>query len=182
VFFMDFLAEPVPVELARKVKAAGVPIVADVEGRHSGVGELCELIDYLVVSEEFAQWVSGERDLKAACAKLAQCPRKATVVTAGANGCWWTDSPGWPPVHVPAFKIDAVDTTGCGDTYHGAFAFGVAKNFSVEETVVLASACGALKATGRGWSAMPTRESLGAFLRERKGHHPAVSGVLAKLG
>lgn len=182
VFFMDFLAEPVPVELARKVKHAGVPIVADVEGRHPNVGALLELIDYLVVSEEFAQWKTGQQDLKAACAELARGPRKATVVTAGANGCWWTDAATKAPAHVPAFKINPIDTTGCGDTYHGAFAYGVAKGFTLEETVVLASACGALKATGRGWTAMPTKQSLETFLRDREPHHRAIHSILHKLG
>lgn len=180
VFFLDFLAPPVPVDLARKAKAAGVPIVADIEGRHAGVEELLPEIDYLVVSEEFAQWHTGKQALKEACAELAKAQRAATVVTAGAAGCWWTAG-GGDPVHMPAFPIKCVDTTGCGDTYHGAFAWAVARGFSVEETVVIASACGAIKATGRGWASIPTRPMLAQFLQDRQPHHPAIARILAQL-
>jgi sugar/nucleoside kinase (ribokinase family) len=46
-----------------------------------------------------------------------------------------------------------VDTTGCGDVYHGAFLYGLVSGFGLEETMEIASAAAALKATklgGRG--------------------------------
>jgi sulfofructose kinase len=182
LFFLDFLAEPVPLELARKVRRLGVPIVADIEGRSGAVGALLELVDYLVVSEEFAQWKTGQRDLAQACARLAAHPRKATVVTAGAQGCYWTDSPARPVTHQPAFPVLTTDTTGCGDTYHGAFAYALSQNWTVQEAILLASACGALKASGQGgWPALPTRAAAKDFLAARQATHPAIAPLVAKL-
>lgn len=182
IFFLDFLAEPVPLDLARKVHRLDVPIVADVEGRSGDVGALLELVDYLVVSEEFAQWKTGQRNLAEACAHLAATPRKATVVTAGAQGCYWTDSPTRPVTHQPAFSVLTTDTTGCGDTYHGAFAYAISQNWTVEEAILLASACGALKASGQGgWPALPTRAAARDFLAARQTTHPAIAPLVAKL-
>jgi len=185
VFFMDFLAEPVPVELARKVRKLGVPIVADIEGRSPGVDALLHEIDYVVVSEEFAQWKSGEKDLATACAALAKAGgpnRKATVVTGGAAGCWYATSNNGPVTHQPAFKVIATDTNGCGDTYHGAFAYAISQGWSVTEAVLLASAAGAIKASGRGgWPALPTRAQAKTFLQQRQAEHPAIAGLAAKL-
>jgi sulfofructose kinase len=54
------------------------------------------------------------------------------------------------PRHQEAFKVDAADTTGCGDVFHGAYAFGLARHLSLEERVRLASAAAASKASHGG--------------------------------
>ncbi len=169
VLLLDFLCEPAPVDLAKKARHAGVPVIIDMEGRSPHAVQLLEQVDHLVAPEEFAQWFTGERDLFAACARLAKKNRAATVVTAGAAGCWWTDSPDRPPTHLPAFPVEAVDTTGCGDTYHGAYALAIARGFCVPQAVLFAAACGALKACGRGggWDALPTSRQVCELLRQR---------------
>ena len=46
------------------------------------------------------------------------------MVTCGEDGCWF-HAQGWLlPRHHPAFKVEVVDTTGCGDVFHGAYALG----------------------------------------------------------
>ena len=52
---------------------------------------------------------------------------------------------------LPAYKVDTVDTTGCGDVFHGAFALAVARKESVSEAARFASAAAALCSTKIGY-------------------------------
>ncbi len=183
VLLVDFLAAPGPLELVLKARRAKVPVVADIEGQAPDVALLVEQVDHLVVPEEFARWFSGQQDLKSACAVLARTPRTATVVTAGAAGCWWTDSPERPPVHRPAFAVQAVNTNGCGDTYHGAYALAIARQFSVLEAVTFASASAAIKAAepGGGWEALPTSTQVAELLRQRLAADDPIRSLITRL-
>lgn len=191
VLLVDFLNCPSPIDLVLKARRWGVPVVADLEAQLPESKLLAQQVDHLVVPEEFARWLTGEPDLQRACAALAETPRAATVVTAGADGCWWTDSAAQPPVHLPAFAVKAVSTNGCGDTFHGAYALAIARQLTIAEAVVFASACAAIKAAGvgGGWDALPTAEQVAAFLRERlRPDHPqrhliaAVEALAARPG
>lgn len=182
VFFLDYLSKPIPLDLARKVKSLGVPIVADIEGRTEDVHELLALVDYLVVSDEFAQWSTGLSDLGAACAKLAQVQRRATVVTAGATGCYYTTGPSVPVTLLPAFTVKTTDTNGCGDTFHGTFAVAIARDWPLVQALLLASACGALKASGPGgWKSIPSWPQAREFMAQRQAAHPEIAAVLARM-
>ena len=72
--------------------------------------------------------------------------------------------------HQPAFLFPSVlDTTGCGDSYHGAFLFGLLRGLPLEKTAALASAVAALNSQalgGRG--GIPTYAQAAAFLAEFK--------------
>jgi sugar/nucleoside kinase (ribokinase family) len=60
-----------------------------------------------------------------------------------------------------------VDTTGCGDVFHGAYASALARGLSLAERVRFAAAAAALKATRPGGQAgIPTRPEVEAFLQE----------------
>jgi bifunctional ADP-heptose synthase (sugar kinase/adenylyltransferase) len=50
----------------------------------------------------------------------------------------------------PSFKIDVVDTVGCGDSFTAAIAFGFLHNLPAVSTLTLANAVGAATATGCG--------------------------------
>ncbi len=77
------------------------------------------LADYLKVSDEEAVLLTGERDMKAAArALLAQCGAKLAAVTMGPGGC--IGAAGNACVHVPAYDVPCVDTTGAGDAFWGA--------------------------------------------------------------
>jgi sugar/nucleoside kinase (ribokinase family) len=160
VFLLDYLSEPAPIELAERVRRLGVPILGDVEARTESALCLAELIDYLIVPEDFATWASGESNPRDACAFLARTERLATVVTCGAQGSYFSTKTDNTVMHVPAFAVEVFDTTGCGDVFHGAFALAVARGLRVKEATVFASAAAALKGNAaggkaRGWEAIP---------------------------
>ena len=86
-------------------------------------------------------------------------------MTCGAKGCWFLDSQAASPHHLPAFRVRALDTTGCGDVFHGAYAAALARGCSLVELLRFAAAAAALKATRRGGQAgIPNRREVEAFL------------------
>ena len=87
-------------------------------------------------------------------------------ITLGAEGCWYSIGAG--PMHQPAFSVQAVDTTGAGDTFHGAIAYGLARGWEVPRTVEFASAVAALKCRALGGrSGIPAWRKTLAFLRSQ---------------
>jgi sulfofructose kinase len=92
------------------------------------------------------------------------------VITGGAKGCWYRGSGEEEARHLPAFRVKAVDTTGCGDVFHGAYAAALLEPGSLVERLRFASAVAALKATRTGGQAgIPTRAAVVSFLQARRG-------------
>ncbi len=182
---LDHLTEPSLTPVAEKARRLGVPVLGDIEGQSESAIHLAALTDYLIVPRAFAVWASGAPEPSDACASLARAQRIATVVTDGAEGCYFSTAADPAVRHFPAFKVDAFDTNGCGDTFHGAFALAVARNLSVEEAIAFASAAAALKAMAaggqrRGWDALPTFDAVLNFLRSQL-PEPQRSPLLQKL-
>ncbi|WP_114240988.1 ribokinase [Dyella sp. C9] len=83
------------------------------------------------------------------------------VLTRGADGAWYRD--GGEPAHQAGFKVEAVDTTGAGDTFNAALA--VFLHEGLPTAVRKACAAAALSVTRLGaQGGMPTRTELDAFL------------------
>jgi len=92
--------------------------------------------------------------------------KAAVVVTCGAEGSWWIGEGVQAPVHQPAFAVEVVDTTGCGDVFHGAYAAAWVRGLPLGERVRVASAAAALKATQPGGqTGSPRWDEVQAFLR-----------------
>ena len=96
--------------------------------------------------------------------------RKAVVVTCGASGCWYLDGEmAGKPQHQKAFAVEVVDTTGCGDVFHGAYATALANELPLPERIRFASAAAAMKATRPGGQkGIPTLSQLQEFLKTAK--------------
>jgi sulfofructose kinase len=87
-------------------------------------------------------------------------------VTDGGNGSWFFQD--GDERHVPAFEIDAVDTLGAGDVWHGAFALMLAEGESTERAIRFASAAAAIKCSRYGGRAgIPGRAETEAFMAEQ---------------
>jgi len=153
----------------RIAREAGVQVVADFE-RNPGPPflELLPLVGHLVISERFARELTGDAlgPVQQLSERLWSPERRAVVVTCGADGGWFLgDGPKATAQRYAAFPVEVVDTTGCGDVFHGAYAVGVAQGLDLAGTVRLASAAAALKATQRGGQAgCPCRDAVEAFL------------------
>jgi sugar/nucleoside kinase (ribokinase family) len=158
------------IRAARIARESGVGVVADLERDPGGpFAELLALVDHLVISEHFARELSGAKDVAQAAEGLYDANRRAVVVTCGAAGCWYVGEDCGPPArHLPAFEVEVVDTTGCGDVFHGAYASVLARGGDLHQRVEIASAAAALKATQHGGQAgCPTMGEVNAFLGGR---------------
>jgi sugar/nucleoside kinase (ribokinase family) len=112
------------------------------------VGPAFEHVDYLLPNDDQVLGLTGADDLEAGCRALLERGAGCVVATAGADGALVVDSDG--AERVPAFKIEVVDTTGCGDAFSAGFLRGLALGRSHREAAVLGCAAAALVAQGLG--------------------------------
>jgi len=126
----------------------GALSILDAGSVKPGTLKLAERVDYLIPSESFALSYSDLSSLDdsasaALCLKkLSQLTRGKVIVTLGEQGLihWSEDR-----VHyLPAFPVKAVDTTGAGDVFHGAFAYGLLQGYSLEQNLRFSSAASAI--------------------------------------
>jgi sulfofructose kinase len=165
VLFVDLCGIAGMIRAARIARAAGIPVVADFErDSEDRFEQLYRLVNHLIVPEHFALKRTGARTAEAAIKKLLR-GKDAVVVTRGAKGCVYADASGI--VKFPAFRIAVVDTTGCGDVFHGVYAAELARGTGLRERVRVASAAAAMKATHPGGQAgIPTRAQVLRFLKQ----------------
>jgi sugar/nucleoside kinase (ribokinase family) len=169
VLLVDHVRVPASTAAARIAREAGIPVVADLErDDHPRFAELLGLVDHLVIPFAFGERLTGTADPEGILAAL-RAPERTTVLTAGATGAWFLGpGPGDRPGHRPAFVVPVVDTTGCGDAFHGAYAAGLAFGLDLSGRARLASAVAALTATRLGGQAgLPDRPAAEAFLADR---------------
>ncbi len=168
VLVIDHTAGPTGVAAARTARSAGIPVVADFEEAHfADFDQLLKLTDHLVLGERFAAELTGRATPQESAAALWREDMGAVVITAGEQGAWFASAGSDEVRHCPAFSVTAVDTTGCGDVFHGAYAACLASGSAVAEAVEVAAAAAALKATGSGLDAIPRGHEVERFIRER---------------
>ena len=99
---------------------------------------------------------------------LGQVPVPELLVTRGKDGAEWISNATGERASVPALKVQAVDTTGAGDTFAGYFAAALDKGQTPEQALTLAAAAAALKVTKPGAAeAIPSLSEVTAFLSQR---------------
>jgi ribokinase len=102
-----------------------------------------------------------------AARQLLQAGPQAVVLKLGGRGALLLTEE--TEVHVPAFPVDVVDTTGAGDAFSAALTIAVAEGLPLREAARRANAAGALTVTRFGtMTAMPTRQEIDAFLAHRQ--------------
>jgi sulfofructose kinase len=150
--------------LLRWARTSGTPTILDAGSLHAGTEYLMGRVDYLVASHRFACECAGTREPAAAAATLNQIA-PSVVITLGHSGLVWKagDASGW----LPGFPVEAVDSTGAGDAFHGAFALGVARGMSWNDLLIYANAVGALCCTKLGARAgLPVASQVDNLLRD----------------
>jgi sugar/nucleoside kinase (ribokinase family) len=105
-------------------------------------------LDYLLPNEEQVLALSGADDLVAGCRALIERGVGCVAATCGAEGAVVVDSAA--EERVPAFEVDVVDTTGCGDAFSAGFLRGLALERSRAEAAALGCAAAGLVAQGLG--------------------------------
>lgn len=155
-------------EAARQAGNNRSPVVLDAGSVHAGALELLPHTDYLVASARFAEDFTGRADPREALEVLHQ-HAPCVVITLGKTGLVWKDKAG--EGSLPAFAVHAVDTTGAGDTFHGAFALAIARGQNLPAALTYAGAAAALCCQKLGArSGAPTEQELKGFLQALEIH------------
>jgi sugar/nucleoside kinase (ribokinase family) len=104
--------------------------------------------DYLLPNEDQVLGFTGAADLAEGCRALLDAGAGLLAVTCGADGALIVSREG--NQQVPAFAVDVVDTTGCGDAFSAGFVYATRIGRAPREAAVLGNAVAALVAGGLG--------------------------------
>jgi sugar/nucleoside kinase (ribokinase family) len=149
----EFMGGEAAAQILSRAREAGVVTSADIlapgdPGLLEWIGPALPHLDYLLPNDEQVLGFTGERDLEAACRAFVERGVGCVAATCGADGVLLVDAEG--AERVPAFAIDVVDTTGCGDAFSAGFLRGLSLGRSRREAAVLGCAAAALVAQGLG--------------------------------
>jgi ribokinase len=153
--------------LASLAKAAGIRVTLNAAPASDLPDALLATIDILIVNAIELETIVSQRapGLTTIADQIRTLPTPTVVVTLGAEGCWLKEPDGTQQ-QTPAFSVAAIDTTGAGDAFAGAFVAAIDQGATSQEAVRFASAVGAIACTALGaQSSTPTREAVDAFLR-----------------
>ncbi|MDQ1597841.1 MAG: ribokinase [Microbacteriaceae bacterium] len=124
---------------------------------------MLEDLDYLIVNEHEACLIAASDDLETASVTLAGLARRL-VVTLGSSGSVLYDG-GVEVARIAAVPVTAIDTTGAGDTYCGAFAAAIAEGMEYDAAARFATAAAALSVQSIGAvPSVPMRDAIDASL------------------
>ena len=152
--------------VCRAAHARKIPIVIDLDQATRLDNPLLALGTHVVASAEALLGMAGSNDYKQALKALAEHLSGFVAITDGPKGVYWLE--GGELRHLPAFKVDVIDSLGAGDAFHGGFTLALVEGRALADMLRFASATAALKCTKFGGaSGAPTRAELDAFLKQR---------------
>ncbi len=130
-------------------RAAGVPVIADLDELYPDVEELLKNVDYLITSRDIPGRLMEERDLRKSLPALwKRFGCRLTAATLGEEGVLAWDGKQFH--YAAAFCIEPVDTTGAGDIFHAGFIYGLLQGLPLPRQLDFACAAAALNCTAIG--------------------------------
>jgi ribokinase len=164
VLHLDGQFTPAAIQAAGWARKAGVKVCFDGNHPRSGLDELLPLVDWLIVAEPFPAAYTGLSNQEDSARILLAMGAELLVVTQGERGCWLRTT--GDQFQVPGFQVDAVDTTGAGDAFHGAFIYGMIRGWEVHQVARFANAVAAINCRSLGGRrGLPTLTQVETFLK-----------------
>ncbi len=142
-------------------------IILNVAPAYSLDEEILRSVHLLVVNENEAEVVSGRKieeiGSEGLIDELLKKGVQNVILTLGKEGCLYKNSSDF--IRLPAFGVEAKDSTGAGDTFCGALAAGISKGVTMKDALVFASAAAALSVTKMGAQpSIPSEKEIRDFL------------------
>jgi sulfofructose kinase len=158
--FPDFV-----LPICKAARARGIPLVLDADRATHISDVLFGLATHVVFSSEGLRATAGIDGLHTALERIANATDAFLAVTNGPDDVLWREQAELR--RTPPLKIDAVDTLGAGDVFHGGFALALAEGQDLAAAVRFATAAASLKCTRLGGSmAAPKRSEVDGVLAE----------------
>lgn len=135
--------------------------------------EIYQNVDYLTPNETELMTLSGrpvntDAEMRSAGTVLLHQGVRTIIAKAGKRGAYIITQHDF--VHIPGYKVKAVDPTAAGDSFNAGFAYALAHGKTVYDSVRFANAVGALSTTALGaQSAMPSLSQVMNFIQEQEG-------------
>src|SRR5690349_3044387 len=159
----------------RWAREAGAVVTADLDNIYSGVEELLEHVDFMIGSRDFPERLLGIADLFQSLPEINRrfgC--RVAGATLGRDGVLAWDGARFH--YMPAFRVDAVDTTGAGDVFHAGFAYSLLRGDALPAILEFSSAAAALNCTALGARGGIRPVSEIERLRREGAHHERLFG------
>ncbi len=151
----EFMGGEAAARILTHAREHGVTTSADILAPGEQAAEILDWIapafehlDYLLPNDDQVLGLTGAGDLEAGCRALLERGVGCVAATCGADGAVVVSTEGVE--RVPAFEIDVVDTTGCGDAFSAGFLRGLSLGRTRREAAVLGCAVAAIVAQGLG--------------------------------
>jgi sugar/nucleoside kinase (ribokinase family) len=151
----EFMGGEKAAQILSRAREQGIVTSADILAPGEQTAQILDWIapifshlDYLLPNDEQVLALSGVDDLEAGCAALVDRGVGCVAATCGGDGAILVDSGG--AERVPAFQVEVVDTTGCGDAFSAGFLRGLSLGRERRDAAVLGCAAAALVAPGLG--------------------------------
>lgn len=161
---VDDLDEHASIAAARIAANSGVLVTSDIDRVTVNTASLVTLSTVAILSAHVPSALTGERDPEHALRKLRKSHSNWLCVTLGTNGALLLEG---DHLHrMPAFDVNAIDTTGAGDVFRAAFIYALLQRRKPIEILRFACAAAAISCTREGaMTSVPTLEDVQQLLR-----------------
>lgn len=146
-------------------------VVLDAGRASKEVVELAKMVNYVVASKDFAEEVTGikinyddQETLKQLYSRLESMFSGMIVITLEDKGCIYKYN-GELGI-MDALEVEALDTTGAGDIFHGAFVYGLTKGYNINVVLTIATIAGSLSVTKVSGRAVPSKEEMRRYIHD----------------
>jgi len=134
---------------ARWAREAGAVVTADLDNLYPEIEVLLEHVDFMIGSRDFPERLLGIPDLLESLPEITRrfgC--RVAGATLGRDGVLAWDGTRFH--YCPAFRVDAVDTTGAGDVFHAGFAYSLLRGDALPVILEFSCAAAGLNCTAPG--------------------------------
>lgn len=150
-------------QAARLARAAGKPVTSDIERTTDDVRPLVDVVTVPIFAEHVPPALTGETDLARALERLRRPHHTMLCVTLGARGALLLAD--GEVIREPGITVKAVDTTGAGDIFRGAFIYALLRGDTPRDVLRFANAAAAVSCTRLGaMNGVPTIADVGALV------------------
>jgi sugar/nucleoside kinase (ribokinase family) len=168
VVHVDDVDEEVAIRAAASARAAGAIVTSDIDRVTPRTAELASSVTHAIFSLHVVAALTGVSGVEPALRRLRSRLDGVLVVTMGERGAAALHGDRF--LHEPAFQVRAVDTTGAGDVFRGAFICALVNGEPVEQALRTGNAAAAVSCTRLGaLNGVPTldevRELMAANVR-----------------
>ena len=162
------------VEYALEIaKASGVKTILNPAPAREISAEMLKNVDIITPNETEFEIITGETygDEKSFDKAMIDWQEKHStrlIVTRGKIGSSYIEDNN--VITKKTIKVDAIDTTGAGDTFNGALAHAISHDYTMDEAITFAGIAATLSVTKFGaQTGMPTMELVNKFLNNARG-------------